>query len=1085
MQRIREFIPLSLKVLAIAATLFGPVSRLCADITPILEYRMGEDDSPNTLNGPATDPSKAKTGTENLTRHGAPRYVAGNAAVTSTRAIQFSNVAGVAPQFYSTEFDFNPTEANQWGFSCWVKFDALPDPDRSPEVTILQIGDITANSIMLQTMAKDGGIKFGTHAPGIAINVGSSEVQLGRWTHLAVVFDGSGRLFVNGVEEASVGAGQDPPAGFTVGGTRFTTGSFGSAGSFTVDDVRLFEVPAGTFTEADLGVPAVTGPFVSAVTGGPLGFTIEIQDNIDASLDATSLVLKVNGTEIKPTSVTKPSSTLIEVQRPVENPFPGGVYGIEISFRDTTGKAYTDARSFRVRAYTLVPQAFLASGVDKNAHGFLVRSYQTTNEQPNSLKWTEEQLDGAHGANLANLAGATGGYFVRDSVIDFKNEAGGSANFQYDFLFSEIGIPGSTLSTEDNMALEVLTYLEFPAAGFYTLGVNSDDGFRVSTGANAREKLGTVLGQYDGDRLAADTTFPIYIPKAGIYPFRLVYENGSGTASLEWFSVLADGSKVLLNDTVTPGAIPAYRLGPNPAYVSSVSPFPDDTEASRSGGITIKITDGDTTVSESSVLLGLNGAVGTPTTVSKTGSVITAALKPASALSAGSTNRATLVYVDSNGLSVTNSWSFVVPQQLGGIVLITPNGITQKAGDTLGGFPVANLINNSGFSTPPDANSFATTTHNASGNTWVTATSTGPNYFAAGKTPPIFVLSLPGLFELSDLVVWGYGGNNNEATDFSVEFSTDGGTTFSGSESVQTKALLGGNGAALTFAQKHSANAVRVTMTNNGGGREFTGAGTGDRVGLGEIKFLGRAVLLITPSGITQKAGDTLGGFPVANLINNSGFSTPPDSGNFSTTAHNASGNTWVTSTAASPNYFSAGHVPPQFVMTLPDLYELNALVVWGYGGNNNEATDFAVEFSTDSGATFAGSETVQTTALLGGNAAALAFANTHSANAVRITMTNNGGGRGFAGAGSGDRVGLGEIKFLGKAPEPTQPLALTVTRSSTGIEIAWPSDSTGVVLEFSDRIPAVAWTAVTGVTGNRFTVTPGSGIRFYRLNKP
>lgn len=1073
---------------AVLAALAGSIPLTRAEVTPILEYRLGEDDSPNAIGSPATDPSKARTGGEDLARHGAPIYVAGNAAVNSTRAVRITNGPGIPPQFYSTEFDFNPMEASQWGFSCWVKFDALPDPDHSPEVTILHVGDINAGSIILQTMAQGGGLKFGTHAPGIAINVSEVEVQLGRWTHLAVVFDGTGRLYIDGVDAAAVGGGQDPPTGFTLGASRFTTGSFGSAGNLTLDDVRLFEVPIGMFTLEDLGVPPVTGPFVVGATGTPFGFSIEISDNVDATLDPASLKLKLNGAEITPTSVTKPSSTLVEYNRTPENPFPGGVYGIEIEFRDTAGKTYTDARSFRVRPYTLVPQSFAATGVNKNAPGFLIRPHQTTSEQPNSLRWTEDQLDGLHGANLASLDGATDGYFARDSFIDFMNETGVSGNFPYDASFAEVGIPGPTLATQDNMALEVLTYLEFPAAGFYTLGVNSDDGFRVTTGANARDKLGVVLGQYDGDRLAADSTFPIYVPKAGIYPFRLIYENGTGAASLEWFNVLEDGSKVLINDTATPGAILAYRTGPKPAYVSSVSPAPGQKDAPAVGSITVTITDGDTSVDEASVQMGLNGSVGAPTSVSKTAGVTTVTLTPPSRLPAGSTNTATLIYADASGTSRTNSWTFQVAEQVGGTVLITPAAVTQKAGDTLGGFPVANLINNSGFSTPPDAGSYATTTHDASGNTWVTATAANPNYFTAGHPAPQFILTLGSVFELSDLVVWGYGGNNNEATDFTVEFSMDSGVNFSGSESVRTSALLGGNAEALAFSSKYQANAVRITVTDNGGGRGFSGAGSGDRVGLGEIKFLGKAVVLVTPAGITQKAGDTLGDFPVANLINDSGFTTAPDAATYATAAHTAAGNTWVTATAANPNYFTAGHPAPQFVLTLGADYQLSHLVVWGYGGNNNEATDFTVEFSSDGGVTFAGSEAVQTSALLGGNAEALGFSTNYTANAVRITMTDNGGGRGFSGAGSGDRVGLGEIKFLAvplaTEPEPTTGPTLVIARTGGSIEISWPADSTGFVLESSDQLPGTSWSPVVGITNNRFTIAIGPGTQFYRLRK-
>lgn len=1067
-----------------AALLVASGSAL-ATITPVLEYRMGEDDSPNAVPGPAANPSKAALGGQDLTRRGEPQYVAGRPNAGSTHAVQVRNFPGGTPQFYYTDYQFTPTEPSQWGFSLWVKFDALPDPDKSAEVGIMHIGDINANSIILQTMASGGSIKFGTHAPGISINVGTSDVHLGRWTHLAVVFDGGqGRMYVDGVDEAAVGGGGPPPAGITLGAQRNAPGSFSQAANVTIDDVRVFEVPPGEFTVEDLGVPAPTGPYVMSSSGDPFGFTIEIVDFNGKALALDSIAIKMNGVAVTPTSITQPANTVITYQLPVESPLPAGVYGLDISYRDTAGGAYTDARSFRVRTYTLLPLDYAtpAGSVDTTKPGFLVRPHQVASGQPNSLKWTEEQLAGMHGPNLANLAGATDGFFVRDYVIDFKNEAGRTGNFAVDAPFSEIGIPGPTLANEDNAAVEVLTFLDFPAVGFYTMGVNSDDGFRVTTGANARDRLGVVLGEFDGDRLAADSTFRIYVPRAGIYPLRLIWENGTGAASLEWFTALTDGTPVAINDTVVGGAVLAYRAGPSPAYVSSVVPGPGEQDAEGDAGITLQITDGSTTVDPANVRLGANGPAGTPTTIAKTDGVITATLMPATPWPAGSTNTATLVYTDSNNKTFTQSWTFVVAEQAGGTVLITPKGITQKAGDALDGYPVVNLINNSGFDVPPTAANYLTTTHGAENSRWVTATGTYPNnYYTAGAVVPQFEITLDAPYMLTHLVVWGYGGNNNEATDFEVEFSTDGGVTFGGKETVQVSTLLGGNSEGLAFQTGHAANAVRLTAVNNAGGRGFTGAGPGDRVGFGEVKFLGRALSLITPAGIAQKAGDTLDGYPVVNLINNSGFTVPPTAKDYAITSHGGEGSRWVTGTGTYPNnYFAAGAVIPQFELTLDQPYDLTHLVVWGYGGNNNEATDFEVEFSTDGGATFGGKETVAASTLLGSNAEGLVFTSSHAANAVRITMVNNAGGRGFTGAGPGDRVGLGEIKFLGLPPEsgPEPEPTLSIKRSGADLEITFANGT----LEATGNVPG-GWAPVPNAT-SPLTVTPTGDRQFYRVRR-
>lgn len=359
-------------------------------------------------------------------------------------------------------------------------------------------------------------------------------------------------------------------------------------------------------------------------------------------------------------------------------------------------------------------------------------------------------------------------------------------------------------------------------------------------------------------------------------------------------------------------------------------------------------------------------------------------------------------------------------------VLVNPVTIRQTQGSAPS--PAANLINNSGLSGTPDASNYTELAH--SGGVWYT-NAAFPNYFDAGAIPPQFILPFGRPYDVTDLVVWGYGGNANEASDFTVEFSTDGGLTFGGAVQVQTSFLLGTGEATLPLGGASTANAVRVTMTDNAGGRGLGGAGSGDRAGLGEIKFLAPppddAKFLVTPVGIQQTAGNTLGGYPLIALIDDSGFGgATPDASNYHTFSHaGGPGNTWVTATGVYPNnYFGTGQVDPQFILSLAEPTPLTDLVLWGYGGNANEASRFTVEFSDDGGASYYASLDVGVGYLMGAAMATLSFDGAYLADAVRLTMTDNAGHLGYGGAGPGDRVGLGEIKFLA-VPEPTT-LALT-----------------------------------------------------------
>lgn len=180
--------------------------------------------------------------------------------------------------------------------------------------------------------------------------------------------------------------------------------------------------------------------------------------------------------------------------------------------------------------------------------------------------------------------------------------------------------------------------------------------------------------------------------------------------------------------------------------------------------------------------------------------------------------------------------------------LVTPTAIAQTAGNTLGGFSTQNLINNTGFAAAPTVSNFATLTYTEAGGAtqWVTATAAGfpsSNYFDQGQIPPQFTLDLGGSFALTDLVVWGYStGNSNEASDFLVEFSTDGGASYYANRLVQTTFHLGNGNAVLTFGDDFTADFVRLTMLDNTKGRGISTLPGGDRVGLGEIKFLALAI---------------------------------------------------------------------------------------------------------------------------------------------------------------------------------------------------------------------------------------------------
>ena len=125
---------------------------------------------------------------------------------------------------------------------------------------------------------------------------------------------------------------------------------------------------------------------------------------------------------------------------------------------------------------------------------------------------------------------------------------------------------------------------------------------------------------------------------------------------------------------------------------------------------------------------------------------------------------------------------------------------------------------------------------------WVIGTEDGsPYYFGGSNEAPVFEMDLGGLFTLRSLQVGGAPEGTDpgsEAASFHLEFSTDGGATYSGQvEQVETTGLLGSRREELPLASETIANWVRMTVTDNAYGRGFADASGGDRVHLGEVAF--------------------------------------------------------------------------------------------------------------------------------------------------------------------------------------------------------------------------------------------------------
>lgn len=317
---------------------------------------------------------------------------------------------------------------------------------------------------------------------------------------------------------------------------------------------------------------------------------------------------------------------------------------------------------------------------DTSKPGFVWRVFNNTKNQVNSNQKTEDALAGllkdTDGSFLPNNAdpAAQGAALApatapspENAPITFEiatvinlNQAEGGAQGTFTPDDQMPGIPGTDGST-DGTAAEIITYLDL-AVGTYTMGVASDDGFRTSAGNLKDAFQGTILGEFNGGRGTAETLFTFSVSQAGIYPFRTSYQEGGGGSDIEWYSVKADGTKVLINDTAN-GGIKAYRaLGAGaaaqPPYVKSVTPSPAPRQVNGvSPAVVVVLSDGDTTaIDDASIDFKVDGKA--VTAKKRDGKTVTLTYTPDGIQFPDETHTASLTFKGAGGFTRSETWSF-------------------------------------------------------------------------------------------------------------------------------------------------------------------------------------------------------------------------------------------------------------------------------------------------------------------------------------------------------------------------------------------------------------------------------------------
>jgi GLEYA domain-containing protein len=475
-------------------------------------------------------------------------------------------------------------------------------------------------------------------------------------------------------------------------------------------------------------VHIITYPSVQAVFNGITSASGFVDDftlkfaNIGPAKVTAFTALTLDGVDILNSPLTKktisdPFSTVVYTITDPTKLFPSGSgHSIVVTFTDAIGNTTTTPVSFSVGSWSFLNglAAVPAASVDLTKPGFNVQTYQTTMNQvqdpliginstpasyvqsrvmDNSVRRAQEQLAGLLGPN------SLGTNVVETGVINYSINVGGilPSGFSGDFTqatdpnnanrYNQLNFPGvpdfpGGDPTTDNLAADVGGVLYFPDVGYYTITVNSDDGFALYFGNPANDVFHSAkVLEFNGGKGASDISTTLYVPTNGYYPYRLVYYNGGGGASLELIAkedgpnpTVLNPFKILSGNLVNDSTLDSIKSfqatsAAHPAAVTFITPMPNEGTYMPNATIAANITDGSDGAIKSAVNLWVNGTAVSPT-INKSGAVTTLSYTPpaTSPLPAGS-NWLAIAFTDASNKSQTNT----VPFNTVGYVSLPPS----------------------------------------------------------------------------------------------------------------------------------------------------------------------------------------------------------------------------------------------------------------------------------------------------------------------------------------------------------------------------------------------------------------------------
>lgn len=312
-----------------------------------------------------------------------------------------------------------------------------------------------------------------------------SPITLGGMEFVTNIPTGQNSKYANAKEFNQDSKNDVIPIGARTAQVRITATQVNGAPDGYVDSVSLDVIDLAA------GIPTVgtTDPPPNAVGVGPqVNISLTLQDRITA-VNTNSIRLFLDDNRVSPSIEKNNTNTFVRFAAGLLPALSSHSYQIEFADTGSPATIQTNQFNFTVADYLTLPSSLgTPLGSENTAKpGFNVAVYQVDTltepdlpqpDLPASISFSEAVLAGRVAPNVADLAAAaSGNMFEIPGVIDWINSSGATANFPVDQPFP--GIPGTT-SSENSAIHEIKTFIRFPAAGFYQMGINNEDQFRLT-----------------------------------------------------------------------------------------------------------------------------------------------------------------------------------------------------------------------------------------------------------------------------------------------------------------------------------------------------------------------------------------------------------------------------------------------------------------------------------------------------------------------------------------------------------------------------------------------------------------------------